>query len=195
MSLLEWAAALVSMVNVYLAVRNNIWNWGWGVVAVVLYGVVFYQQMLWANMWLQFVYFLPIQGIGWWVWLRGGPKKDDDLPVTLLTSGARLGWAGVTVALSGAIVYFLTLTHDPQPWADGITTGVSIVAQYLQVQKRWENWLLWLGVDIAYVVFVFVPQHLYVSAGLYALFCGLAFMGARQWWGIFRTQVAPPQAV
>jgi len=188
LSPLEMWAAAVSLVNVYLTVRNNIWNWAWGFVAVILYGIVFWNFKLYGQAWLQIIYFLPIQFVGWYVWLRKGPKKDDDLPIARLTGAGRAGWLGVTGLLTVPIVAYLRYrTNDPAAFADGLTTAMSIVAQYLQVHKRFENWILWITADVIYV-YLFYTQKLYVTSALYAIFTVLATLGALSWLKIMRAQ-------
>lgn len=199
MSGVEIAAVVTSFLCVYLTVKNNIWNWFWGFWGVVLYGIVFWQYRNYANFGLQVFYFLPIQFIGWWVWLRGGPKKHDDLPVTVLSPSARLLWIGVMAVLTGGLYALLRYglpawapawAPDPLPFADGLTTAGSIVAQYLQVYKRWENWALWIAVDVVYAFYVFPMQKLWASALLYMVFTVLAFIGARDWTKLLKTQAA-----
>jgi nicotinamide mononucleotide transporter len=184
---LEWIAVVTSLLCVWLSVRNNIWNWFWGVIGVILYGIIFWQYKNYANAGLQILYFLPIQYIGWRMWLRGGPNQNDDLPVTQLTPKARLGWGGVTIALSGVLYFVLRLTSDPLPFWDGVTTAMSIVAQYLQVHKKIENWWFWIAVDVLYAGYVFPVQKLYVSAGLYVVFTFLAITGAISWVKLLKT--------
>jgi nicotinamide mononucleotide transporter len=187
-SAVEWVAVVTSLLCVWLTVRNNIWNWFWGFIGVILYGYIFWNYKNYANAGLQILYFLPIQFIGWYVWKRKGPNQDNDLPVTQLTPLARLGWSGVTIVLTGILYVVLRLTNDPLPFGDGITTAMSIVAQYLQVHKKFENWWLWIAADVIYAGYVFPVQQLYVSAGLYIIFTGLAIFGAISWVKIMREQ-------
>jgi nicotinamide mononucleotide transporter len=187
-SAVEWVAVVTSLLCVWLTVRNNIWNWFWGFIGVILYGYIFWNYKNYANAGLQILYFLPIQFIGWYVWKRKGPNQDNDLPVTQLTPKARLGWVGVTAVLTGILYVVLRLTNDPLPFFDGTTTAMSIVAQYLQVHKKFENWWLWIAADVLYAGYVFPVQELYVSAGLYVIFTGLAIFGAISWVKIMREQ-------
>lgn len=189
MSPLEIVAAITSLICVYLTVRNSIWNWLWGGIGVILYGWIFWEYKNYANAGLQILYFLPIQFYGWWVWLKGNPHKDDALPVTVLTKKGYLFWTGAMVVLTAGIVWVLQRTNDPLPFADGLTTAMSIVAQYLQVHKRFENWLIWIAADIIYAYYIFPVQHLYVSAGLYVIFTILAIIGAVQWWQLYKSPV------
>ena len=190
MSGAEIAAVLTGLVCVWLLVRNSIGNWAWGIVNAALYGYVFYQQKLYANAWLNILYFLPMQFYGWWVWLRTGPQKQDDLPVTLLSNGRRGAWVGATLLLWVPISFYLRFTGDPNPYADGVTTAMSIVAQYLSAKKVLENWVLWIAADIIYVFYLFPTNKLYLSTGLYVAYLYLAVMGILAWQKIMRLEQA-----
>lgn len=50
MSILEFVAALAGVVSVYLAARENIWNWPMAMVNLVLYPVVFQRTGLYSDM-------------------------------------------------------------------------------------------------------------------------------------------------
>ncbi|MDX1933042.1 MAG: nicotinamide riboside transporter PnuC [Capsulimonadales bacterium] len=191
MTPLELVAAATSLLCVYLTVRNNIWNWFWGFIGVILYGWIFWQYRNYANTGLQILYFLPIQFYGWRVWLKGNPAQDDALPISVLSNRERVLWTGAMAALTMALYFVLLRTNDPLPFADGLTTAMSIVAQYLQVHKRFENWLIWIAADLIYAFYIFPVQHLYVSMGLYIVFTVLATLGAIQWWRLYRTQREP----
>jgi nicotinamide mononucleotide transporter len=188
MSPLEIVAAITSLICVYLTVKNNIWNWLWGGIGVILYGWIFWEYKNYANAGLQILYFLPIQFYGWWVWLKGNPQKDDALPISFLSNRDRALWTVVMAVLTWGIYVVLKFTNDPLPFSDGLTTAMSIVAQYLQVHKRFENWLIWVVADLIYSFYIFPVQKLYVSAGLYVIFTILAVVGAVEWWRLFRQQ-------
>lgn len=194
---IELFAVVTSLLCVWLTVRNNIWNWFWGFIGVILYGIIFWEYKNYANCGLQILYFLPIQFIGWYVWMRGGPKKHDDLPITRLSNRARAGWLAVTAVLTAVLwgVLRVVTPPDPLPFADGLTTAISIVAQYLQVYKRFENWLLWIAADLVYAFYVFPQQKLWASALLYVVFTVLAIIGARDWLKIIEQQKATAEGL
>jgi nicotinamide mononucleotide transporter len=50
----------------------------------------------------------------------------------------------------------------------------------MQARKYLENWLLWVVVDVVYVG-MSLSQGLTLTAGLYAVYVGLAFLGFRDW--------------
>jgi nicotinamide mononucleotide transporter len=179
---LEWAAVSTTLVNVWLTIRADIRNFIFGIVAVVLYGILFWQQKLYANMALQFAYYLPMQAVGWWIWLRTGPKKDDDLPIRRLSWRSRCWWllgTGWTTVLVGWALAKFTDGHIP--YLDAGTTAASIVGQYLLTRKWVENWAFWIGVDIVYVGWVFPCQKLWLSTGLYFVLLVMSAIGLRAW--------------
>src|SRR6185436_4626012 len=73
---LEIAAVAFTLVNVWLAVKENIWCWPFGIVGVVLYAVVNYQAKFYANAGLQIVY-LVLSIHGWYEWLHGGVNRTE----------------------------------------------------------------------------------------------------------------------
>jgi len=73
-----------------------------------------------------------------------------------------------------------TYTDASAPWLDASLTAFSLVAQVWMAQKRLENWLLWIILDVIFVG-LFIHKELYLTAGLYALFTLLAVHGWRQW--------------
>ncbi|RYF46257.1 MAG: nicotinamide riboside transporter PnuC [Cytophagaceae bacterium] len=190
---LEIIAAVTSLICVYLSVKNNIWNWFWGLIGCILYGYIFFKQHLYANAGLQILYFVPMQFVGWYVWYKGNPDKDDAVPVTALKNPARIGWSAATLAISGLLFVGLSplvkALGFPPPQLSGwdtLTTGMSIVAQYLQTVKKIENWILWILVDIIYTFIIFPKLKLPVTTLLYAVFTFLAIAGARDWYKLMQ---------
>ena len=58
-------------VCVWLVVKQHLWNWPIGLANNIAFFVLFWKSGLFADMWLQLVYFFL--GIyGWVHWLRGG---------------------------------------------------------------------------------------------------------------------------
>jgi len=183
-------AYITGIASVIYAVRNHIWTWPNNIVSVVLFGWIFWVAKDPSNAALQVLYYLPISIFGWYVWLRCGPMKNDDLPITVLSSRHR--YQGVFGMILVSMVWGLLEAHYKkdvgQPYCDAATTVVSIVAQYLQTKKRFENWILWIAVDIVYAFYLFPVQHLAGLATLYIFFLAMGVAGALQWKKIMRSE-------
>ncbi|WP_286977986.1 nicotinamide riboside transporter PnuC [Pseudomonas sp.] len=179
MSTLEMFAAALGACAVWLTVRQNRWCWPIGLVMVLLYAWIFYDAALYSNMLLQGVYAL-LQGYGWWQWNHGGDKHQG-------VSVSALTWRGLTASLAcgvaGATVlgYLMAnFTDAAAPWQDATLSAFSLVAQVWMAQKRVECWPLWVLLDVLFVL-LFLQQELYLTAGLYAVFTGLALSGWLTW--------------
>ena len=186
---LETAAVAFTLLNVWLAVKENIWTWPTGIVSVLLYLVVNWQAHLYANAILQILYFtLSIHG--WYQWLHGGKNRSE----RTITMARPATWA-MTIA-GGALItfpiyYLLRMTgSSSSPVMDAATTAYSIVGQVLLNLKITENWLVWALVDIVYVV-IYIQQSLRLTAALYAFFVLLCVKGYIDW---RRTAVAVVRA-
>ena len=187
---LELVAAGATIVNVYLATKNKISCWYWGIVSVSLYGYVFYQSRLYSSMGLQLLYYLPMQFYGWWMWTRGGkqtatssgdPAQERELPITRLSLKKRLGWIGINLPLAAALGYLMSHTGAQLTYLDALATAMSVTAQYLLTHRFIENWVLWITIDVIYAGYLLPQQGLYVSVGLYVILGILSSLGLRQW--------------
>ena len=92
-----------------------------------------------------------------------------------------LGLVVLGAAASGIAAYWLRArTDEALPHLDGFTTSFSLVAQWMQARKYLENWMLWVVVDVVYVG-MSLSEGLTLTAGLYAVYVGLALLGFRDW--------------
>lgn len=175
----EVLAVIFGIVSVYLSTREHIWSWPTALVNVALYFVVFLEAKLYADMGLQVVYF-ALSLYGWYEWLYGGENRTElhvsrtsrPLGVRLLVIGA------VSAVVLGTLL--ARFTDAALPYVDSATTSTSLVAQWMMTRKILENWAVWIAVDVVYVG-MFIFKHLYLTAGLYAVFLVLAVMGFVQW--------------
>ncbi|HEU4994855.1 MAG TPA: nicotinamide riboside transporter PnuC [Gemmatimonadaceae bacterium] len=179
MQWLEWIAAILSAVSVYLSARENIWSWPSGIVSVAMYGFIFVHAGLYSDAGLQ-AFFLVISVYGWYEWLHGGANRTR-LGVSRATS--RIWGVSVLLGLvSWVALGLLTskLRGVSLPFLDSALTTVSVIAQIMMTRKILENWILWIAVDVVYVP-MYVYKGLYPTAALYAVFLGLAVMGLVEW--------------
>jgi nicotinamide mononucleotide transporter len=181
LSPLEVAGAIATLLNVWLIVRVSLWSWAWGIVAGVLYTIVFWRANLWSSTALQAGFFLPMQLYGWWHWLRAGPQHDDDLPVTVLTPTQRVAWFAGALVLAIPIGFGMRRLGAQQPFVDAGVTALSMAGQVLMAHKRREHWLFWIVVNTVYAVWLLPRQSLWVSATLYFILLGLAIKGWLEW--------------
>jgi nicotinamide mononucleotide transporter len=177
-SWLEWLGFVSTIVCIYLAAKENIWNWPISVLSIVISAILFFKSHLFGDFALQF-YFLFTAFYGWWFWLK--KKKEQEKPVVSIRLKHWIYIVVAILALTGVLGYFLDhYTPTNVPYEDGFCTAVSFVAQIMLTRKILENWILWIIVDICYVPLL-VYKDLNLYAVLYAILVFIAIKGYLDW--------------
>ncbi len=170
---------VLGVVGVWLMIKRTLWAFPVGLVAVSVQGVLFYQAHFPADAALQVFYFVML-GWGWWHWVRDRGAAPE-LPVTALDWRGR----GVTLlaATAAAVTWALTVgrwMHAAMPWRDAFIAAFAVAAQWLQVRKKLENWLLWVVTNLVAVI-SYWSAELPASSFLYAIYLVMSFLGWREW--------------
>lgn len=177
LDLVEWFGTLTGIACVWLAAREKILSWPLGILSVTAYAFFFFQIKLYADAGLQ-IFYIATGIVGWWHWARGGPAQSE-APIRTLPNGQRalvVAGAAVGVAVLGTLL--ARNTDASFPYWDSFTTCFSIAAQLLLMKKVYENWMLWVAVDVV-AIGVYFAKGAFVTCGLYAVFLVLASWG---WW-------------
>lgn len=191
MSFLEVSGTMLNLASVWLAVKRHTLNWPVGIAGVILFGVLFYQIHLYADL-LEQVYYLVTGFYGWWLWARankGGTRRP--VPVAwcsrravtgttagLLAGTALLGWTTQRLDDWWPAVFPEPTTY---PWWDAATTTMSFAAQILMAHRKVESWALWIAVDVI-GIWLYAAKGVTLVAALYAVFLVLAVKGGASWW-------------
>lgn len=78
----------------------------------------------------------------------------------------------------GLVLY--TWTNAWAPWLDSLVLTFSVLAQFMLMGRRIENWYVWLAVNTLAVP-LYMARELYLTAILYAFFWLNAWYGLYQW--------------
>jgi nicotinamide mononucleotide transporter len=180
-SWLEAASVATSYSCTYLCVVQSRWNYPIGLVSVVLLSVMFWQMGLYSSAALQ-VYLVFQLGYGWFRW---GPDNQTR-PVTRLKFDRWL----VIYALATAATYLLclditTALGGTMSSIDSAILVLSVLAQFMLDNKKIENWLVWIAVDV-------VSVWLYWSQGgvVVAIQMGLFLLNAVWAYAVWKRDLA-----
>jgi len=185
LSWLEIIAVITGLICVYLAAINSIWNWPIAIISTTITVYLMATRALYADM-LQYSYLTIINIYGWYIWSnkRG---KDDKRPViaispkqiTYTIAAAVL----ITPALGFTLIHFAAALHyapPAYPYLDSFCTVVSLSAQVLMARKVVENWLIWVFVDIIYVI-IYAKKDLEAFAFMFVVYVIIALIGYFDW--------------
>ncbi|USE84146.1 nicotinamide riboside transporter PnuC [Acinetobacter tibetensis] len=179
MSGLEIFAVIISVIGVALTIKRNMWCWWFNFLAFVLYAYLFYTFKLYGETILQF-FFMVVNFYGFYHWLKG-KQQDHDIRIEPIKTSTVI-WQMLLAALAG-LAFGLSLkfwTDAAVPMLDAQLAAFSLLATYWTSRKHIATWVLWVFVDIVYVG-MFIYKDLFLTAGLYAAFVGLAAFGWSQW--------------
>ena len=176
----EPLGTVIGVVIVICLIRQNLWAWPLGVIFVFISITVLVEAKLYANLALHLIGFLPLNLYGWYMWIFGGEQRDD-LPVTR-SRYVSLGVIAVACVLGGLLFgyIFSNFTDAALPYWDNAIFMMSFGAMYLTANKKIENWIVWLAVNLLSVPIYFV-QGMELYAGLYVLYIGMAIWGFIEW--------------
>lgn len=179
MNPLELTAVILGVANIILLIRRSIWNYAFGIAMVILYFEIFREARLYSDMLLQ-IFFLVVQGWGWWAWARaggmGGPVRVERMAI-----GERWLWLATVIALTALWgTGMARFTDAAAPWWDAAVAMGSVASQLLLVRRRIENWIGWVAVDVL-AIGLYASRELWLTAGLYGLFLILSIAGFIEW--------------
>jgi nicotinamide mononucleotide transporter len=187
MSVLEWIAALLGVLNIALIVQRSIWNFPVGMIMVSLYAVVFFRARLYSDVLLQ-VFFFLMQFYGWWLWARH-TGADSRVIVRQMSAQQSILSATATTGLFVVLGALMSRYTDAAlPWWDASIAALSVMAQLLMSWRKLENWLLWIAANVVGIG-VYAAKGLYPTVALYTLFLVMAVTGFVEWRRLCRQQV------
>ncbi len=176
---LELFGTLCGIATVLLSAKQKIYTWYVSFVSIVLGFFVYWQVGLYGKCLLN-LFYLSLHGYGWHQWLYGGKNKKP-LQVTTTnfpTMGVLLA-AGITGVLF--LGYTLaTYTSAALPYKDAFHTSFALIAEWMVAQKKIENWLVWIVLDLFYAGICFYKK-LYLYGAEHLMYMGLGIYGFKAW--------------
>ncbi len=172
MSVLETIAIVFSLLSVILAIKQNKHTWSTGIIGILAYAFIFFKLNLYVNFGLQFI-FLAQSFWGYTRWNQDSIKITTDFNYKTIIV--------LVLPIYSVLYYFFkNYSNNPEPFLDTTATILSMVATYLLMVGKKENWLVWIVVDVLYIV-LFWNQNLIGSSILYVIFLILAVKGYLTW--------------
>jgi nicotinamide mononucleotide transporter len=135
----------------------------WGIIGAILYGIYAFAYGYVGDAQLYVLFFLPMQFVGMYVW----SKDLDDQATARVKSLTITGWL-IVICLGvglGALFfyeipafsklltsqYFFETTLVPHI-LDASTNALSVIGQFLLILSYWEQYIVWLCVNIIAIV-------------------------------------------
>ena len=193
---IEIFGAITGIIYVFLEVRQTIWLWPLGIVTSGVYVWIFFTGKLYADMSLQ-AYYVVISVLGWYWWAKGSgrrvqgtgqeiEKEEGEEENTVLQVTRLKLRTGIILLVAFVVLYFVMwlvlsrLTDSPVPGWDAFLTSLSIIATWMLARKIYEQWFLWIVVNIVSVI-LYCTRGLYPTVVLYFVYAAMSFIGLKAW--------------
>lgn len=157
--------SLMGVIATICSANGKIITFFFGLLDVALYGAICLVN--WShgssglgNAVLHFVYFVPMQFVGFAQWRRRGNDVQGHVKARRLDGRQRLLYAGIFLAGS-VVAYFIIARFDRSAADTFIKTAVvldvlplmcNILGQLLMSTAYMEQWIFWIGVNIFSIV-------------------------------------------
>jgi len=177
---LDWIISITAIIYVVLAARANVWCWAWGIVSCSLWAYVdFAKYNLWVDGILQLFY--VAMGIwGLYTWKLGGHDKEE-LAITKMDWKQHLMIIGLGLVLTILFGFiFSKYTPTALPYEDSFITAFSVLATFLTVRKKLENWIYWIITDTL-AIFLFAARGAVFFAVVMLVYTFIAINGYLHW--------------
>lgn len=178
-TVLEIIAVVFGLFSVWYSKKVNILVYPTGIVSVVIYVYICFGAKLYADMGINFVYFV-MSIYGWYVWSRKDSHKKIR-PISFCTKKEHLINVIMLIVFFISLSYILTNHTDSNvPYWDSLTTSIFIVGMWLMAMKKVENWIFWIIGDI-----ISIPLYFYKGLTLtslqFTVFLVIAILGYLAW--------------
>ncbi|MFN5318443.1 MAG: nicotinamide riboside transporter PnuC [Bacteroidia bacterium] len=178
MSKIEILASATALVGVYFTSRKMSAGWMIGAFGSVLYALLFFQGKLYAESVLQLIY-AALGFRGWLLWKKDSLHTTDAIKY-LNRKSFLLGCLAIvvmTLVIGGLLSKY---SDSDVPWLDAFLAASGLTVTVWMMQRYLENWLFWVGIDIASAVLYF-SRNMPIAAMVYLIFTILAVYGYLQW--------------
>lgn len=151
MHTIDLLGAMLSFISAIFYMKEKPIAWLISLLAIPFDAVMDLNLGIFGDLVLQFIY-CGLLLHGWYVW-RASDKAEDQLSITRISLTTFLRTSAVSIGIVLLIWYGLNVTFpsDITP-LDASVTGLSLMGVYLLSRKILESWLLWIGIDILYVI-------------------------------------------
>ena len=213
-SLLELTAAILGIASVFFARKENILVYPTGLVSTGIYVYLLSQWALYGDLIIN-IYYTLMSIYGWYMWSKIIDESQDHIKITRMSGKDKLKTIGIFAFSSTFVVvvyrYYgvmpaelglvdsakhvvdkistghLQEFREITPYLDTFTTGAAFAAMWLMANKKIENWIFWIAVNIVSVPLYFVKGFGFTGVQ-YLIFLVLAIYGYIEWERRIRVQ-------
>ncbi len=181
-TIIDWLANVFSIIYISLAVKNRSACFLFGLLASICWAYVsLVQYNLLFDSLLQ-VYYGLMSIYGLVIWSRRSDSSSGELQITKMTAKEHfiVLLVGLVIGLSLAYAADYYFAFD-KTYIDSLTTSFLIIATFLLVKRKLENWIYFIVCDLVYAFYIYPSQGAYLFSIMMIIFTVMAVIGYIKW--------------
>ena len=175
--MIEYIAVVFGILSVWYAQKNKVLVFPTGIISVLIYVYLTYENKLYADTGINIYYFI-MSIYGWILWTSKNTKIKKE--ISFSSKQENLISASLCIFFFLIIHYALNKTDSDVVILDSITTALSLTGMLLLARRKLENWIYWIIADIIYIP-LYIYKELYPTSLQFFIFLILAILGYRNW--------------
>ena len=182
-NMLELFAAVLGVLSVWFAKKENILVYPVGIVSTAIYVYLLFKGGLYAVSGIN-LYYTLISCYGWYKWSKKD-ENNDRLKITYNNIRQNFVWLIITFVLFCGIFLLLRAVSKTQGNVlptifDALTSSIFASAMILQAKKKVETWMYWIVGDVISVPF-YMMTGFYFTGVQYMVFLVIAAFALAEW--------------
>ena len=192
---IELIAMVLSLLYLYLEVKEKSLLWFVGIISSGLYAYVYFKTNFYADFGLM-VYFVAISIYGWINWSKGGiDNKGKELPIKRISANEILLSVVFGAAIYGLLLLvllylpgYIGLSSSSFPYVDSFTVAANIVGTWLLTRKVLEQWYIWIVVNFVCIIMYWL-KGLNFTTFLFVVYTIGSVIGYFNWLRLYKQQI------
>lgn len=151
-----------------------------------------------GNALLHFLYFVPMQFVGFVQWKRRGAKGESQVKARRLSPAMRWAWLGISLVAT-VVLYFILARFDRSAAQGFLRVAVildviplvcNVIGQLLMSTAYMEQWIFWIAVNIFSIALWINSDQSFAPVYIvkYTFYLINSFNGLRIWCNLSRQQ-------
>ena len=186
--------SLMGVLSTVFSANGRIITFLFGLLDVSIYAVMCFIGAKYGNAVLHVAYFIPMQFVGFAQWRRRNAGSSEPVRARRLNRKQRFVAGAVLVLGSTAVWTVLHFFSDSNTVVfDAISVTCNIIGQFLMSTAYMEQWLFWIGVNIASILMWSLTlaadpgsSYALIYVIKYSFYLVNSFNGLRIWIGLSR---------
>jgi len=148
-------SAVSGIMYTILAGKGKVYCYFFGIIGTLCCAYLSYEIALYGNFMLHFLYYFPMEVIGFFSWKKHIDKSKNEIIKDKLTTNQLISMIFIlTVATFITYLLFLHI-NDKSPFIGASMTVLSIAGMILTVRRSIEKWLIWTMVNFLSIIMWF----------------------------------------